>query len=186
MAQGSSQSGEPKKTKRTTASRWGMGVGYLVFSDALEVNEGSGFEKGIANYAGVSLFADYILVVRRWVYGAVAGIATGKATAGGFAIVNYPDAGKRTWTLFYVEGSALYRVMPNVMLGLGLLAGNRSTDWKSSANPQISVEDLNKAIYAPELVLRWNASRRLTIGQALATPDFRGTTLWRWSAQYNF
>lgn len=171
---------------RSSTSKVSVGLGYMIFSEPLQINDSVQKDNGYANYAGLAALADYSWTKSRWIYQVGGGIASGKATAGGFSGLSYPDSGRRTWTFTFLEFVAHYRLTSAVSLGGGLLAGNRSADWKSAANPVIQTKSLNKVIYAPELVLRFAVSRKIALAQSLSSPDLRGNTMWRWSGHFSF
>lgn len=171
----------PKET-----TQFSVGLGYMIFSETLKATDSAQIDHGFANYAGVLATIAHAWIDDRMIYEATGGIASGKATAGGFASISYPDSGRRAWTLAYLEGSARYRLNARINLGIGLLAGYRSADWKSEANPAVKVTGLNKSIYAPEFIMQWLVSRHFSLMQTISTPDFRGSSMWRWSSQFNF
>lgn len=192
FAQAQAPSAKPKSKAKPVANRnsnslskTGVGLGYLMFSESLRANDSTQIENGIGNYVGLTVYVDQSWTRGRWIYGGSAGFGSGKATAGGFSAISYPDAGKRTWTLAYLEAAGHYRITSTIAVGAGFLGGSRSADWKSSINGQLQVKGINKVIYAPEYLMRWSPTRRLTLVQSIATPDFRGTTMWRWTAHYN-
>lgn len=159
-----------------------VGAGYLMFTESLKVINGGVVEGGIANYSGLIFNGEHIWVKGRALYQAGVGVGVGKATAGPFS--SYPDSSRRAWSLAFLDGSINYRIYPKISIGAGMIAGSRSADWKSEQVPSTTVKGLNKTVYAPELLFRWNVSRRISLVQSIATPDFRGTTMWRWTAQF--
>lgn len=173
------------KRKVSTAKKFSVGLGFMNFSESLQITESNFKNVGFANYAGLVALADYTLTKNRWIYQFGGGIASGKASAGGFSSIVYSDAGRRSWTLTFLEVAAHYRMNTRISFGSGLLMGNRSADWKSEANPLIQTKQRNVAIYAPEFLVRFNVSRKMTLVQSIASPDFRGNTIWRWSGQFN-
>lgn len=166
-----------------TVKRFGVGLGFMMFSENLKGIESGSLDTGIANYSGLVLYGERTWTKNRWIYQAALGVGMGKGTAS-FSSILVDDLGRRTWTLFYGEGSANYRISPQLSVGAGLIAASRFADWKSQSNTALSVQELNKTIYAPEFIIRWNTSRRITLVQSISTPDFRGSTMWRWTSQF--
>lgn len=172
------------KKKATSLKRFSFGLGFMNFGESLQITESNFKNVGFANYAGLVAMVDYTVTKHRWIYQFSGGIASGKASAGGFSTIMYSDSGRRTWMMTFLEFAAHYRVHSRISFGGGMIAGNRSADWKSEANPLIQSKQLNKVIYAPEFITRLGVSRNVTLIQSIASPDFRGNTIWRWSVNY--
>lgn len=172
------------KRKVASSKRFALGVGFMNFSESLQLTESGTKDVGFANYAGLAALAEYTVTKNRLIYQFGGGIGAGKASAGGFTGITYSDGGRRTWTLTFLEFAAHYRINSKISFGGGMLAGNRSADWKSEANPLIQTKQLNKVLYAPEFLMRFAVAKKVTLIQSIASPDFRGNTIWRWSVHY--
>ena len=172
------------KAKREvrTQKKFSFGLGFMAFGEPLQINDGTQLDNGYATYAGLVALIDHTWTRNRWIHQVGGGFGSGKGSAGGFSSISYPDAGRRTYTFSFLEFASHYRLNSRISIGAGLIAGNRSADWKSTANPAVKTKSLNKVVYAPELVFRWAVTRNVTLIQSLASPDLRGNTIWRWSA----
>ncbi len=165
--------------------KFSFGLGFMNFSESLQLTESNVKDVGFANYAGLVALLDYTVTKNRLIYQFGGGFGSGKASAGGFTTITYSDGGRRTWTVTFLEFAALYRLNSRISVGGGMVAGNRSADWKSEANPLIQTKQLNKVFYAPEFLMRFVLTRKITLVQSIASPDLRGNTIWRWSGSYS-
>ncbi len=172
------------KRKVGAAKKFSVGLGYMSFSESLQITQSNQKDVGFANYAGLAALVDHTWTKNRWVYLVGGGIGAGKASAGGFNNLMTYRALKRSWTLTFLELAANYRINSKISFGGGMIVGNRSADWKTD-DSSFQTKQLNKVLYAPEFITRFDLTRKFTLIQSIASPDLRGNTIWRWSGSYS-
>ena len=184
---GFAQEAAVKEEVVTSITKTALGGGYILWNEEIEAQDGSNSSKGNANYAGLTLHFDKSWTLNGWVWGGTVGLGAGKATADGFDnSVSYTDSAQRPWTLYFIDMYSLFSPQPNVMIGLGLLAYQRTAQWTSDVNANLEVNELVKTGVSPELLFRYRLSKTATLLQTISPQDFNKNAIWRWSVQFFF
>jgi hypothetical protein len=170
------------KKKRSFFTSIEAGVGYQMWNEKISISNGSAASTGIANYAGFALLLEKNWLRYRWQYGVAASYATGKASSGGFDTLIYDDGVDRTWSAEQLTIFSHYRLNTTFMAGLGLSGRYLQADWRS-ADSTLTIQHAPNFDLAGQLTLRWSVSRRFTFTQSFMPLDFKGSTLWQWTAQ---
>jgi hypothetical protein len=177
-----SKSQRPEKQKKKFFASMQAGLGYQMWNEKINVSKAGVSSNGIANYAGFALLLERNWLKYRWQYGVAAAYATGKASSGGFSSVTYPDGVDRTWSAEQLTIYANYRLNTSFMGGLGLFTRYNQANWISS-DPTLSIHHASPFDVSGQLMLRWSVNRSIAFTQSFIPLDFKGATMWQWTAQ---
>ena len=170
------------KKKRVTRSnsKSEIGMGYTLWNERFNVTKNGVTESGYAGFGGFVATLERNWTKYRWQYGGNVSFGVGKASAGG--VTTLPEGRDRPWYTASISPFFNYRFNMNFMAGAGALIRYRAVDW-TSIDPNTSIESTSRLQTTGVLNLRWSLGR-WTLIQSFAPLDFKGDTLWTWTAQY--
>jgi hypothetical protein len=180
----------PHRNPEARFTHFEVGLAYIQWNEKIKLTQGPLQSEGVANYAGPVITIDRNWTQRRWNWGAMAGLAAGKAAAGKFSGVSFTDSTDRPWYGLLLQPYVNFRINTHFMLGLGALSRLRTVDW-SPADASIKVDARDDLVFAPQFNFRFNMWKdggydRLTLIQSFAPLGLDGETQWMWTGQYRF
>lgn len=181
------------KAKRSIAnaktvfeSGWSVGGGYTIWNEEMKIEQAASESSGYANYGGYTLSLERFRISETWLHSALFSYGMGKAVSGGFTgSPAFADGINRAWWATNVSVSSYRRLNSIFMAGLGLIARYRNADWEPK-DTSLTVNSGSKTQFAGQVLLRWRITPHFTFIQAYTPLNFRNSTLWNWSANYEF